>query len=88
MTVQAELQNDRIVLTAPPTYKDRCREVAGARYISGSRTWQYPLSWAHCVMLRGVFGEELEVGPALARWATEELARRVTPALAVREEIT
>jgi hypothetical protein len=88
MSVQAELVDDRIVLSALPMYKDRCYEVPGARSIRGGHTYQYPLSWAHCVMLRGVFGEELEVGPALARWATEELARRVTPALAIREEIT
>lgn len=83
--IHAERTHDMIVLTAPMVLKDRAKEIPGARYDSKLRAWKYPLSWAHCVMLRGVFGDELEVGPELARWATEDLARRVTPALEARE---
>jgi len=81
MTVHAERDGDHIVLSAPMVLKDRAKEVPGARYDSKTRTWRYPLSWAHCIMLRGVFGEELRVGSDLAHWAMEEVNYRITPAM-------
>jgi len=86
MTVRAERDGNEILVVAPLTYKDRCREVAGARWDSKARVWRYPLSWAHCVMLRGVFGAELEVAPRLVEWASEEVSSRVYPAMTMREE--
>jgi hypothetical protein len=86
VSVAVEAEDDHIVMQAPLVYKDRCREVPGARYDNKTRTWRYPLSWAHCVMLRGVFGDELIVGERLTTWAREERRTRVDPALAIREE--
>ena len=86
MTVSAERRGNEIVLEAPMVLKDSAKEVPGARYDSKTRTWRYPLTWAHCVMLRGVFGARLEVGPELSAWATEEKVTRVIPALRIREE--
>ena len=85
MMIQAERVGENIVLTAPMILKDRLKEVPGARYIAKERVWKYPLSWAHCIMLRGVFGAELEVGPALTEWATKE-KQRVDAALAIKEK--
>ena len=87
MTVRIEREADEIILVAPLTYKDRCREVPGARWDSKAHVWRYPLSWAHCIMMRGVFGEELEVGPALTEWAVAENLERVAHAMAIREEM-
>lgn len=81
--MNAERDDDEIVVVAPLAYKDRCREVAGARHVRG--VWRYPLSWAHCIMLRGVFGDELAVGPELRAWAVTE-KQRVARAMALREE--
>lgn len=85
MSISAEREGDNIYLYLPMQMKDRAKEVAGARYDSKRRAWKYPLSWAHCVMLRGVFGPELKVGPELAHWAMEEIAQRVEPATQARE---
>lgn len=86
MSVSIEREGDDIILVAPLTYKDRCRQVAGARWDSKARVWRYPLSFAHCVMLRGVFGRELQIGPGLVEWAREERNTRVDAAMALREE--
>ena len=86
MTVHVEREANEILLVAPLTYKDRCREVPGARWDSKARVWRYPLSWAHCIMLRGVFGAELEIGPALTVWAEAELTVRIWPTMDIREE--
>jgi len=66
--------------------KDWAKEVPGARYDPKTRSWRYPLTYAHCVMLRGVFADRLHVGGALAAWATDELERRIAPAMKAREE--
>src|SRR5262245_62633812 len=42
--------------------------------------WRAKVSWAGCLVLRGVFGPSLQVGPRLSVWASDELALRVTPA--------
>jgi SNF2 family DNA or RNA helicase len=61
------------------------REVPGSRY-SGDpqRVWTVPLSWGSCIALRGVFGSGLQVGAALARWATQEKSRRIDPCMWLR----
>jgi len=84
MTVQAESNGKRIVVVAPLTYTARMKEVPGGRYDSKAKVWMYPLTWAHCVMLRGTFGSELEVGPELRAWASEDQVRRVRPAMEAR----
>lgn len=45
-----------------------------------------PLSWSACQMLRGIFGDDLEIGPELKAWGAEEYQRRVEPAVEAREQ--
>jgi hypothetical protein len=65
MTVRVERDGDEIVVEAPQVYVERVKEIPGVRRDSATRTWRVKLSWAACVIARGVFGAELEVGPAL-----------------------
>ena len=55
------------------------------KYDRDTQLWSCVLSWAACCQLRGVFGEELEIGPKLAEWATAEVANRITPCLHLRD---
>lgn len=85
MTYLLDRDGDSITLDAPLTSATRAREVPGHRHDTKARLWRYPLSWATCVVARGVFGDELTVGPALADWAAEEYRNRIVPAVAARE---
>ena len=38
--------------------------------------WTYPLAWSSCVALRKQFGQDLQVGPELTKWAWDELRRK------------
>lgn len=58
----------------------------GDRVVPGLRDRRLPLSWAACLMLRGIFEGDLEIGPQLEAWAAEERARRVDPATEAREQ--
>jgi hypothetical protein len=83
--ISIERIGDSIMLTAPPHRKEQVKQVPGARHDSKLQVWKFPLSWAVCVIARGVFGAELEVGPELVAWATTEAAR-IQAVLAAREE--
>lgn len=58
-------------------------QIAGSRFTD--QMWTVPASWASCQALRGVFGQNLQLGPQLTRWAKEERALRVDPANLLRD---
>jgi SNF2 family DNA or RNA helicase len=58
------------------------KELPGANY--DGQVWHAPCTWATCVILRGLFGEQLEIGPALMEWSWNEYKRRIEPAMKLR----
>jgi SNF2 family DNA or RNA helicase len=80
----AEVDGDRILVQTTWSEKDVVRQVPGARWNAHAKVWHTPLSWASCLILRGVFGPDLNIGPALDAWAAEEIRTRVAPANALR----
>lgn len=60
------------------------QQVPGARYDKNAGYWSAPLSWATCVILRGLFGSELSVGTLLAKWSWEEYNNRIKPVTDLR----
>lgn len=78
---------DKIVIETLFREKDLVKQIPGASWNHKHGSWFAPLSWGTCVILRGIFGDNLEVEPDLAEWATRELETRVTPANALREAI-
>ena len=76
---------DRIAVKSTYEMRDRNRfkSIAGAKFKNNG--WTVPLTWSACQQLRGMFGHELSVGPALADWSTRIAAEQVNPALALRE---
>lgn len=82
---RAELgERDRIWLETEWRDRDLVKMVPGTTWDRDSKMWSLPRSWANCLVLRGVFGETLELGPVLEDWAWDELRSRIEPALAAR----
>lgn len=46
--------------------------------------WRGKVSWAACLQLRGIFRQQLVIGPLLSDWAQREKVRRVDIADALR----
>lgn len=67
--------------------KDILMTVPGARYRTKENAFVAPLGWGVCQAARGIFGADLEIGPALLDWALAEAADRVQPALALRTAV-
>lgn len=86
MPVFAELSADgkRINIASEYRDRDRMKLVPGAKWDTEERTWWTPLSWAACVQLRGVFGQELQVGQNLGAWSRNEVQTRILPCLELR----
>lgn len=86
MTVLLDRVDDKIILSGTnATQVPVIRQIPGARFNTKERTWSFPLSYATCIVARGVFGAELSVGDELVLWVRKEMARRVQPALHLRE---
>lgn len=62
-------------------------QIGGARYSRQTGTWSTPLSWQACLSLRGLFGEALEIGPELSKWAFNERNSRIMPAMSLRDAL-
>lgn len=87
--MRAEIRNGRIELEESDSVRDRMlvRKVPGRKYDTKAELWHVPLSFASCCALRGVFGQTLEVGDALAEWARTEITNRINPALTLRGQL-
>lgn len=83
----AEIVDDYLAVQTTWVEKDTPKQVPGCRWHIERKHWRFPLSWASCVGLRGVFGSRLEVGAKLNDWAFNELKHRINPANQVRQEL-
>ena len=80
-----EVEGDTVWFESSYREREQVKQVCGAKYDRIRQQWHAPLSWATCVQARGVFGDALEIGPALLAWANTELADRVRPCMALRD---
>lgn len=85
--ITAWLNEGRIQLVSEWSSKDLIKTIPGASWSNDLKAWTLPLSWASAKQLRGTFGAGLRVDPSLIPWATNELASRINPALAVRDAL-
>lgn len=83
----AEVEDGRIVVQTEYRDKDLIRAVPGARYDTNRHSWTVSLTWASCLVLRGVFRERLDLGPILIEWASKYREEFVLPAMRLREQI-
>lgn len=87
MTVLVEQHDDEKVFIKsdfPMRDKELIMSLPGSSYNVKDHMYYAPLTWATCRALRGIFGEDLEVGLDLRTWAWHEHTDRISPALALR----
>jgi SNF2 family DNA or RNA helicase len=80
----AYLDGDKIRLRSEWRERDLCK-AAACRWDPDTKTWWTNLSWATCVMLRGVFADNLEISQELSDWAGREINSRIEPCLRLRQ---
>lgn len=80
----AEIVEGRIAVHTQYHERHIVQQVPGARYNKDAGYWQVPLSWASCIILRGLFGSNLSTGVALTSWSWEIYNSRIKPATDLR----
>ena len=77
----------RISIDSTNVFRDRelILTLPGARYNTKNHRFLAPLTWSTCVAVRGIFGERLQIGEALASWAWKERNERIDPAIQMRQ---
>ena len=82
--IHAQVIEDHITVTMPPTYFEIAKRIPGGLYKNGN--WVFPLSWPACLQLRDEFGDSLVVDQSLANWAQGYLSRKEAVMAAQRGE--
>jgi len=84
----AEIISEPFLIEVATDFQDRhlIKQVPGSGYTKDTG-WRVPLSWPSCVMLRGLFGDKLTVGPRLSEWSWAQRANRLEPATRIRGEL-
>lgn len=80
----AEIDGDVIAVYADYRDKELVKQVPGVRWDKERQAWRLPVSWGACVQLRAVFGQDLQVGPALSKWSRSEKTFMVDPCMELR----
>lgn len=83
--VLVEKVDDLIVVQSEFWRKEQVKMIAGARWDDSIQRWTVPLSWSTCQMLRGVFGQDLLIGPELANWAWNTKTEVIDPLMELRD---
>ena len=81
------VDRSKVVLTTEFRHSEMVKSLPGSRWDKDRRVWRIPLSWPGCLAMRGVFKDELEIGPDLSAWASADLATRVDPTMMLREQL-
>ena len=85
VTVELNETGEHIRINTEWRYKELCKSIPGATWNAAEGAWRVPLSWASCLALRSVFKSDLEIGPRLTEWASNERTARVDPSNALRD---
>ena len=84
VSVELDESSKHIIINTEWRFKELCKSIPGAKWDAGAQLWRVPTSWATCLALRSTFKTDLEIGPRLSEWATNEVTNRINPANALR----
>ena len=84
VAVELDESGKNIVIATEWRYKELCKTLPGSKWDPKLQQWRVPTSWASCLALRSTFKDQLEIGPGLSQWASDEMTKRITPANELR----
>lgn len=85
VAVELDESGKHVIINAEWRFKELCKSLPGARWDAKTSVWVVPTSWATCLALRSTFRNDLQIGPRLTDWATNEVTNRITPANNLRD---
>lgn len=85
--IDIEVYSDtEVLITSDFPMRDRelLKALPGSRYDLRRHIWIAPLTWATCQAMRGMFGENLNIGPGLVEWTWKMWNEKIEPAMVMR----
>jgi SNF2 family DNA or RNA helicase len=67
--------------------KELIKEVPGAIWSPEYKKWKMPSGWAQCIILKGIFKDQITFGPELTSWGWNEIQTRINPAMELRTKV-
>jgi SNF2 family DNA or RNA helicase len=83
----AERVGEAVHITSSYHQRHLTAQIPGASYKKDLGVWAAPLTWATCMVLRGVFKDDLTIGDELQAWAWKERAQKIVPAMKLRDAL-
>lgn len=80
----ADVIDGKIVVRTQYHERHLVKQVPGSRYDKEAGYWTAPLGWSTCIILRGLFGNNLLAGIELSKWSWELFTSRIEPAVHLR----
>ena len=82
------VEEDIIRVNTTWAEKELIKLIPGARWNAKDSVWELPLGWAQCIIMRGVFRQQITFGDRLTKWGWDELNGRINPIALLRNRIT
>lgn len=84
----ADVIDGKIVVRTEYHERHLVKQVPGSRYDKEAGYWTAPLGWSTCIILRGLFGNNLLAGIELSKWSWELFTSRIEPAVHLRDAMS
>lgn len=81
----ADVVDDKIVIRTEYHERHLVKQVPGSGYNQEAGYWTAPLGWSTCIILRGLFGNNLLAGIELTKWSWDLFTSRIEPAVHLRD---
>lgn len=83
----ADIVEGQLVVYTSFVEREIIKAAPGFTWQPALKAWRGPLSWGSCQILRGVFGDGLNLSETLTAWAVNERAVRVDPCAYLRDQL-
>jgi SNF2 family DNA or RNA helicase len=84
----AHTANGTIIVQTRYEEKDLIKSIPGSRYVADKKHWTVPATWPACLQLRGIFKNELQLGPMLVEFAAGLRSIYIDPLMEMRTLLT
>ena len=75
----------RIVVESGYEHREALQAMLSRKWSVADKVWTLPLAWSSCLQLRSSFGDDLQILPDLAEWATKHRDEVVLPSATLRK---
>ena len=85
VTAELDPESGKIWINSGWRWKDIISTLPGAKWSTDKTMWYIPVSWSACLAIRNTFKGELDIGPKLFNWASDQREEWIDACTDIRE---